>query len=205
MYGYLNRAQKNIVQKIIQDQDVYDLGSGDFGLTMILKELGAARIAAIDKIPYQYPQLPHDPNIHYICGLFSELKMPEHIDITFLSWPVNYNAGILHWLKISSIVIYLGTNLNGTACGTPGLFKHLRTREILANEFDRRNELIVYGPNKVKREMLREERAAICTDKIVCAMEDNETIHYTIPTNIDPLKIKEFYDNSDRGRTVVNC
>lgn len=43
------------------------------------------------------------------------------------------------------MVIYIGKNTDGIACGSPQLFDYFRWREVLVYDPDPQNVLIVYG------------------------------------------------------------
>jgi len=139
----LNQLQQDTLQDYVIDQTVYDLGAGDCSSSVLLAELGAAAIIAVDKVcfPIQHPRV-QQLNIR-----FEELVPDvDSIDVAFISWPNNhFNPNLLALIRISQIVIYQGSNTGGNACGHPIYFEELRHRKVLEYVPDRRNTLIIYG------------------------------------------------------------
>ena len=147
----LNQLQQDALQDYIIDQTVYDLGAGDCSSSVLLAELGADAIIAVDKecFPVQHPQVKQ-------LNLRFEELLPDvdSIDVAFISWPLNrFNPNLLELIRMSQIVIYLGSNTGGNACGDPAYFEEFCHRELLEYVPDRRNTLIIYG------ETLAEPRA----------------------------------------------
>jgi len=179
----LNPEQEAIVTKHVSGHLVWDIGSGDLALASKLMDLGATRIIAVDKeegIPKNstldiVTVDAIDPTIltyhmdTHIQGvllnrLFSECDDPK--TISFLSWPPNGPNGLLTVVQTTEVIIYLGKCTDGSMCGEPEMWRELRTREILNISPDRRNTLIVYGPNKVERRPVLEEIAGIDESRI---------------------------------------
>jgi hypothetical protein len=158
-HGQLNEAQRELLKSFVDGKEVYDLGSGDLGLAIELVDLGASKVIAIDKENrYQsFRDIP--PEIEMRSQYFSEVY--DDIDIAFVSWPANYDNSLLQILKKSKTILYVGKNTDGTACGTPELFRYLVTRKAIQIP-DRRNVLICYTEFLIEpREWFQEERAAI--------------------------------------------
>jgi hypothetical protein len=83
-----------------------------------------------------------------------------------VSWPVNYEkVGLADIVDRTDTVLYLGTNVGGTACGGRDLWEVLSRREVLAYEADPINTLIVYGAGKTNRMLYGEELAALNVDR----------------------------------------
>lgn len=161
-YGYLSPKQKAVVKPFVEDRLVHDLGAGDLKLAAVLAHLGASQVIAIDKEPYI-----HTPprKVHPVTCRFEDYPGP--IDVGFLSWPRNtFDRGLLSIVLKTKLLIYLGTNTSGSACGFPQMWQQLIQREVLAHEPNEPNTLIVYGPQNVQRRYLPEEYAAVYQDKI---------------------------------------
>jgi hypothetical protein len=142
MHGTLTREQSNVLAAVVRDRTVHDLGAGTGELSDLLVELGAEKVIAIDKA-WLGRKAPPKVDVHNCY--FHEFKGPDP-DIAFLSWPVNWKVdGLLDLLAKARLVIYLGTNTGGSACGWPGLFEHLLRRTIVVHAPDMRNTLTVYG------------------------------------------------------------
>ena len=169
-FGQLNKAQLKILEPLVRGKVIHDLGAGDLGLSLELLKLGAAKVIAIDKVYNRigewlgsnFQNVP--PEIEIRHQYFQDID--EEIDTAFVSWPANYENGLLNILKQTKTILYIGKNTDGSACGTPELFKYLATRKILAHSPSRPNTLICYtdqlacdyGKNNYR---LLEEEAAI--------------------------------------------
>ena len=84
-----------------------------------------------------------------------------------MSWIVNWDMSIVKVLADAEIVIYLGKNTDGSACGYDKMWEHLRSREVLAHVPDRRNTLTVYGPRVIVRPQTGEEIAFLHDHKVL--------------------------------------
>jgi hypothetical protein len=173
-----------VVSEQIRGQHVSDLGAGDLVGSLELVELGARMVSAFDRNPMPDPPHPKiQPDIRH--RPYSQLARwggddPESMDhyfgrVAVLCWPAP-NLGdwgtwgasegsearaLVALLNRFQTVIYLGKNTDGTACGQPELFEYLSKREVLVHLPERRNTLIVYGPNVVDRPPLGEEIAGM--------------------------------------------
>lgn len=157
-YGDLNQDQELLVKRFVQGQVVHDLGAGDLYLSCELLRLGASKVIAIDKNPIQFKDIPAE--IEYRLTTFQSI-LDDPIQVAFLSWPPNFDTGLGSILRRSQVILYLGKNTDGTACGTPEMFQYLlrRKAEYLP---DRHNTLICYTDfMKVEREPLPEEEACL--------------------------------------------
>lgn len=157
-YGTLNAAQEECLKKLVAGKVVYDLGAGDLVLAHKLLELGTTKVVAIEKERFFIYNVA--PEIEVRAEYFQH--MDEDIDIAFVSWPANYDNGLLPILKRTKTIIYLGKNTDGSSCGTPDMFLYLLTRKIEQHIPSRRNTLICYSDTlEEKRYPLLEEDAAI--------------------------------------------
>jgi hypothetical protein len=157
-YGALNQAQAQVVERFVRGQVVYDFGAANLYVSCELLRLGASKVIAIDKEPVRFRGIPK--GIEFRQVLFRDV-LDDPIDIAFVSWPPNYDTGLIPILRRARIILYLGKNTDGTACGTPDMFQYLLKRKA---EYipDRHNTLICYTDFlRVAREPLPEERASI--------------------------------------------
>lgn len=149
----------------VKGRKVHDLGSGDdLSLSLALIELGAKEAVAIDTYPYV--QLTTAP-VRYVRNYF-ESVVDEHVEVAFVSWPSNRSSsGLLELIRPAEIVIYLGTCMDGSMCGSPELYRYLATREVLTCEPHRANTLIIYGAELgFERVLLPEELAGIDHERV---------------------------------------
>jgi len=139
-YGRLSTKQLKVLVQYTKDKIVHDIGAGSLELAELLCEHGARKVIAIDK---EYMP-PRTGCIETVRTLFSDYAGP--IDVALLSWPQNNpNSGLLTLVERARIVLYIGKNTDGTACGWPGLYWSFMARELLAYVPDRKNVLAVYG------------------------------------------------------------
>ncbi len=167
--GKLTDEQEAVVRNFVAGYNVHDLGAGQLGMAAKLRDLGAHTVTAVDKI-YRY--LPFSPPtlVTLVGEYFEEYAAHGHyIDVAFVSWPEAWRLdGIVDLLRTARVVIYLGSNFDGTACGTEDMFRHLSRRNVLALVPHKWNSLIVYGNDIVQRRLLPEEYAALNRDKAYC-------------------------------------
>jgi hypothetical protein len=161
-YGTLNAAQEECLKHLVAGKVVYDLGAGDLVLAHKLLELGAAKVVAIEKELFFVDNVA--PEIEVRRQYFQHMN--EDIDIAFVSWPANYDNGLLPILKRTKTIIYLGKNTDGSMCGTPALFQYLITRKIEEHVPSRPNTLICYSEqlDKPRWHGVQEEEAALKMD-----------------------------------------
>lgn len=166
--GQLYAEQELIVRRYVQGHDVHDLGAGQLGMSKKLIELGAHTVTAVDK---DYESRMHlygtFPRITLVGETFEQYARHEHyIDVAFVCWPECYQQrGIVRLLMNVRTIIYLGTNFDGTACGSTEMWEHLRHNEVLAYVPHRFNNLIVYnGTRWIARRPLPEEYAGLHRD-----------------------------------------
>ena len=154
--GSLSPAQARVLAPVIDGRRVCDLGAGAFVLTADLIALGARRVDCVDKsLPRQVPARVQAAAARAGCALglheqrFADLgpDVTASANVALLSWPVNWRlAGLVERLLTVPVVVYLGKNTDGTACGGPDLWTHLAQRPVLAYVPERANVLTVYGP-----------------------------------------------------------
>lgn len=162
-YGRLNPKQELAARQFVDGQTVHDLGAGDLSLSHVLLRLGAGQVVAVDS------HFPKSARKAARVGLehraFADFAgQPE---VALVSWPVNWSGiGLVEIVARTPVVLYVGTNTGGTACGGDDLWDHLVTREVLAYVPDRENTLIVYGPGQATRPLYGEELAARNNDRM---------------------------------------
>lgn len=159
-YGLWTDEMSDSVRSHVAEKIVWDLGAGFLAHSVRMLELGARGVVAVDRHPCPLSDVPS--GVAYIQSTFSRLPLQD-IEVALLAWPVNRALlGLPEILRRSRVVIYLGCNVDGTACGWPDLMRYLCTREVLAHVEHRRNTLAVYGdvlPDA--RPLLGEELAGI--------------------------------------------
>lgn len=157
-YGYLNDKQYETVSKYVRDRHVHDLGAGDMRLSIEIASMGARSVVAVDKEPIESGYQKLSRKVRVVKSLYQDYL--GAIDIAFVSWPSNWETpGLLGCLERAQLVIYLGKNTEGTICGTPGFYEHLRRRKLLEYVPVRKNTLIIVG------NMLSRKRAATFEEK----------------------------------------
>ena len=146
-YGVWTHEMEETIRPFIECRVVWDLGAGLLSNTHRLLRLGASHVVAVDKERHPTGTFSCPKRVTLIQSYFADLEVPpEGIRVALLSWPVNYHMkGLISILRECNIVIYLGSNTDGSACGWPGLWKHFQGREVLAHIPHRSNSLIVYG------------------------------------------------------------
>jgi hypothetical protein len=184
-YGKLSKAQIDALSPYVRGTTVHDLGAGCMKLSRQLLDLGASQVVAVDK---EAPKRRSaNPRIRVEHTLFSQFD--ESPDVAFLSWPSNHFLhGLADILRRARVVVYLGKNTDGTACGHWTLFSGLLLREALVYVPERKNTLIVYGAHRdTARVPLGEEMAAITQDARMWTFPEAEqaTRAPAMPTLID--------------------
>jgi hypothetical protein len=156
VWGTLNDTMIATLAPFVRGKVVWDLGSGpEMRHSEILLSLGA-QVTAFDKVP-----LPFVPGVQNVQALFKDIQ--GHPDVAFLSWPVN-NSGLdtlLPLLAQTPVIVYLGSNTDGNACGTLAFFQEIRNRELKAHVPDRHNSLLIVGNPLLERTLTPEEIAAL--------------------------------------------
>ena len=163
-YGIILHSQEEEVSKAVVGHVVHDLGAGDLELTCRLLDLGAQHVVAVDRVPMG---APWESRVTIKTSEFVDVL--DDIDIAFVSWPDNrIDIGLLLLCARAQSVIYIGSNVDGSQCGFPHLFRHLNMRKVIAYMPDPANTICVYGPLQRKvRPPLGEEYAGIHTGKMM--------------------------------------
>lgn len=164
----INDTQKGLLGQLVCNKNVIDLGAGGFEFSTAMLRAGAESVHAVDKEPAVInPYLKMNPKFTFTLCYFSEFKQRlgphiNHFDVMLLSWPVCYPGIEMTWLvEMANTVIYVGCTFDGTMCGDPRLWEHLKQRVVLHYEPDRRNSMIVYGKEKIRRRALPEESTGV--------------------------------------------
>ena len=151
----LSKQCQATIQPFISGRSVIDLGAGNLAITRILKKLGATDILAIDK-----NTMPVIPGIETKRCYFNDVT--ESRDTAFLSWPINrFCEGLNEILNRHETVIYIGSNLDGHACGSLQLFKNLTRRNPIAHLCEPDSTVLVYSSEPRVEALYAEEFAAI--------------------------------------------
>jgi hypothetical protein len=158
-YGIITAEMMAVIDPFVRGKEVWDFGAGDLTHAETLAALGATKVVAIDKA--QMPKL-HSSRVMPVWTYFSNVDVPASgIRVAFVAWPVNYVMWeLIGILDQADVVIYLGSNTDGNACGFPGLFEHLVKRELLAHVPYQRNSLIVVGKRLPTRRLETPEEVA---------------------------------------------
>jgi hypothetical protein len=168
-WGRLSDAQADVLREHVAGRAVADLGAGTMVLAKRMIALGAARVLAIDCAFERVfgPAFEHLP-ISMHRGRFADCEtiIREHgARVALLSWPSNYHTGVARILPLFDVVAYLGSNVDGTACGDASMWRNLRGREVLADLPDRANTLTIYGrPSADPRPSTGEEIAVLAAE-----------------------------------------
>lgn len=158
-YGRMNARQRRAVADAVRGETVIDLGCGDLGwAAMLVGECQAERVIAVDKAPCLINLAPDKIEVVESRFEYYDGVIP---DIAFLSWPMNHPMpGLLRLVEQIPIVIYLGKNVDGSACGWPGLFEHFSGRALALHMPHHGSTLTVYGEPCDARQLTGEEIAA---------------------------------------------
>jgi hypothetical protein len=149
-HGFIAEEFIEPIKKVVNDKVVLDIGAGDLDLARLVVRFGASKVIAIDK------ELFHERNrskrieiarmyfSDYWSGL--DIRKPVPWVVGLLSWPVNWTTdGLLPLVSSSKQLIVLSKNSDGSACGTPALWRHLSRRVLLECIPNRKNWLTIYG------------------------------------------------------------
>lgn len=158
-FGQPTGAQEEVVKKYVKGKVVHDLGAGRLALAAWLAHLGARKVIAIDEI---HPRVDTPKGVKFVWESFCVYEAP--IDTAFLSWPASWGPqGLIELVSRARIVIYLGSCIDGNACGDNDLYEHFLHRELLEYLPHRANSLQVMGKHlKRKRPPTGEEVGALC-------------------------------------------
>lgn len=160
-YGHLTAEHASTLLPFVKGRVVHDLGAGDCSLAQqLLAKCEAKTVVAVDH------HLEHGKRGDVTCvgESFQQyaLRRPS-IDVAFVSWPANRpHTSIETLIRYADTVVYLGSNVDCSACGTQQMFEHLQHRRVLAHSPHLRNTLLVYGKGRVTRPLVGEEIAGLC-------------------------------------------
>lgn len=167
-YWSLTKEQAEVVRALVVDRNVVDLGAGDLSFSEQMVKFGARSVRAIEP---REPRWGHvlGPKIQLIQATMKETP-PQKADVALVSWPSTYSP--LTWeytphFDQADTVIYVGNNVDGTACGTATLFQYFLTRELIEHVPDRRNTLLVYAGKCPERQPVGEELAGMTHSHIM--------------------------------------
>lgn len=158
------------LRKVVTDKQVIDCGAGSLELSNIIANLGALSVTALD--PIWANSAKPQPLLHEAVTLlpltfkqFLPLLGEEPFDVAVVSWPINNEQTMLDLLRILRkvpVVVYIGSNFNGSACASPVFFQQMLRRRLVAEHEDLRNTMLVYGSALAKaREPTDEESAGM--------------------------------------------
>ena len=166
-YGHHNPEQEGIIREVVAGKSVIDIGCGDMTYSERLRQMGARSVLALDKcdLPTFVPGIEI---VQTSIDKFEQKNRDRSFDVGFLSWPVNRDIqGLSGLLRRCGVVIYLGSNVDGSACGNHTLFFQLMQRRLDHYSPDRSNSLIVVSePLSEARPPTGEEYAAIHSEKV---------------------------------------
>lgn len=161
--------QLSAIAEAVDSRHVHDLGAGDCRLAvLLLMECNARTVTAIDcELPdggrrraLEY-MLPGD--LLFVESTFAEYVPSEPIDVAFVSWPPNrFVRGLVDLAASARTIIYLGSNVDCSACGGLDLLQYFLCRELQRYIPARQSTLLVLGDLlEHPREPTGEERAGI--------------------------------------------
>lgn len=166
MYGTFSDSHRAALRPFVRGREVHDIGAGDGERAYELSKLGAAKVIAVE--PRDGVRIADGSNVEYVQSYardYAESRRGKRIDVLYLAWPTASMfavAGYVELIKLADIVVYVGCNTQGTACGNADMFAELARREVLVYRPERANTLIVYGePCEVRLEPYHEEYAAV--------------------------------------------
>ena len=162
MNGALSIEQRVTIWPFVDGRVVTDVGAGDGALAVRIATLGAREVVAIDKHVVKYGALP---KITPVISHFEDYK--GKAEVAFVSWPPQWGTdGIVKVIERAERIIYLGSNMDGTVCGSYEFWDLVTRRRVLQHVPGRRNTLIIYDREKEQRKLLPEEFAALNQRKI---------------------------------------
>lgn len=142
-WAKLTQRQREVFGWAVHGRDVVDLGCGEMELSVEALKAGARSVLAIDKQPPTKAR-KLSRKMEFRQAYFADIR--EAPDLLLLSWPVNWSTpGLLALARAAKGIVYIGSNTDGNACGTPDLFREFETRDLLAYIPTKANTLIVLG------------------------------------------------------------
>jgi hypothetical protein len=158
----LSEGQLAVIAEHVRGRRVADYGAGNLEKAHQLAQLGATEVIAVDE--ERSSRAVTDPRVTVVTTRFQDYE-PTCL-VAFVSWPSNYAMGLHYILTVTPVVIYVGSNVNGNACGYEQMWRGLARREVLAHTLERHDSLIVYGPRRLARSALLEERGGLDQSRI---------------------------------------
>jgi hypothetical protein len=168
MNGVLNEEQRQVLRQFVAGKVVFDFGSGDCILSEELLELGAKHVHAHDK---HFPRRVDRDDLTQHETLFTHLLFDTRLfdmDVAFISWPPNNMSSdeLAALATRAKTVIYLGSNFDGSACGSEKLFLVMHVCELLAYVPAPKNNLLIVGKElKSPRTLTPEEISGLTMSK----------------------------------------
>ena len=166
-YGYMSDEQRDRIQAAVTGRVVHDLGAGELHWSRVLLQMGATQVIAIDKreVPKGY-EAKEGEAIRFTQSMHTDYVYDhpdEVVDVVFMCWPYNFpDPGQLELVRRAQTIVYLGSNLNGDACGSKELFEYFLTRKAEAYLHTHKNRLIVLEASLSEdREPLPEEQGGL--------------------------------------------
>lgn len=182
-FGAPTAPQFGAIRNVVSGRDVIDLGAGDCRLAVMMLQLGARHVIALDKsfqpspVAEEILQLVGDKKLALEkedFGIYA-LSNADDIDVAFISWPANSKdeGGLLSLAARAKTIIYLGSNTDCNQCAGPRLLEHFLWRDLVTHIPSRRNTLLVLGgPLPAKRPPTGEEKAG------ALAWEGGDVMYY---------------------------
>lgn len=171
------------IRSTIKGKRVLDLGCHDLTLTRELVKLGAKKVIGIDEKPLSRNNskkinIYRMSFVDYLDDVLHS-RNPRQWDVLFLSWPPNWHTpGLQSLVELSSKLIVISKNTDGSACGTLTLWGQLRSFKVEWSIPHPANWMHIYSNKKVTRPATGEEKAAVDQHRIYSFWEVAE---YTEP------------------------
>lgn len=157
----LTHSQARCLRSVVQNRTVHDIGCGSGELSRWMAQNGAWRVYAVDKDIGTLPKKFAQPNVVRVAASFAAYskKLAGDVgDVAVISWPWDSkHDGLVELLRKFTVVVYIGKNTDGSACGSNDLWQHLTTRALREEIPDQRNVLLHYGPEVFDKPALRSE------------------------------------------------
>ena len=165
--SYWKRATADQLQALktaCKGKVVLDIGGFDASLANEVINGGATKVTVLDKENPTMSQNLHPGKITQHMATFAEFARnnQQNWEVGIISWPANNEFAmrpVVEILKRCKQIIYLGSNQEGTQCGTLALWEYLVTRNVEQAIETRNQQFIVYGhqPRPAGSALLKEE------------------------------------------------
>jgi hypothetical protein len=173
-FGHFTGPMLGMLRIAIEGRHVWDLGCGvSLNHCDTLFAAKAAKITAVEK---ENPNLRRVRQLRDSAGkrfsfkqmTFEKLLTEEtpEIDVAFVSWPHNAPSkivGLPRLLASASTIIYLGCNMDGSACGTPEMFSEFIMRRLIVSIPHKWNTMLILGERQDTQRMPTSEEMAVLT------------------------------------------